>query len=103
MADEKVYSTTVLGAKPHRGRPAQGSAEVEGNIEYKESKSKTPRSKEEIKALNTIQVGTVGAATAGALFTAGSEAKEDYRSSRVLERNRAGRRRHKILRPDNLQ
>jgi hypothetical protein len=99
---EKVYSTTVLGAKPTRGRPAQGSAEVEGNVEYKESKSKTPRSKEEQKALNTIQIGTVGAATAGALFSAGSEAKEDYRASRVLQRNRAGRRQYKIQRPDNL-
>lgn len=103
MAEQKVYSTTVLGAKPHRGRPAQGSAEVEGNIEYKESKSKTPRSKEEKKALNTIQVGTLGAAAAGALFTAGSEAKEDYRASRVLQRNRAGRRQYKIQRPDNLE
>lgn len=102
MAEEKVYSTTVLGAKPHRGRPADKSVEVSGNVEYKESKSKTPRSKEEQKALNTIQVGTVGAATAGALFSAGSEAKEDYGVSRRLERNRAGRRKYKIQRPDNL-
>jgi len=102
MAEQKVYSTTVLGAKPHRGRSAQGSAEVDGNIEYKESKSKTPRSEEEKKALNTIKVGTLGAAAAGALFTAGSEAKEDYKSSRVLQRNRAGRRQYKIQRPDNL-
>ena len=60
MAEKKVYSTTVLGAKPHRGRPADRSVEVSGNVEYKESKSKTPRSEEEKKALNTIKVGTLG-------------------------------------------
>jgi len=103
VAEEKVYSTTVLGAKPHRGRPADRSVEVSGNVEYKESKSKTPRSEEEKKALNTIKVGTLGAAAAGALFSAGSEAKEDYRASRVLQRNRAGRRKYKIQRPDNLE
>lgn len=102
MAEKKVYSTTVLGAKPHRGRPAQGSAEVEGNVEYKNSKSKTPRTDEEKKAIRTIQVGTTGAAVAGMLSSAGVDAARDY-DERRRYRNRAGRRQHKILKPDNIQ
>lgn len=102
MADKKVYSTTVLGAKPHRGRPAHGSAEVEGNVEYKNSKSKTPRTDEEKKAIRTIQVGTTGAAVAGMLSSVGADAARDYEDSRRLSKNRAGRRRHKILKPDTL-
>lgn len=102
MAEKKVYSTTVLGAKPHRGRPAQGSAEVEGNVEYKESKSKTPLTDEQKKGSRSIGVASVGTAVGAALFGAGSDAKRDYEEGRVLARNRAGRRRQKILRPDNL-
>jgi hypothetical protein len=102
MAEKKVYSTTVLGAKPHRGRPAQGSEEVSGNVEYKESKSKTPRTEEEKKAIRTIQAGTVGAFAAGVLASTGADAARDYSESRRY-RNRAGRRRQRILKPDNIQ
>lgn len=94
MAEQKVYSTTVLGSGP---RKASGSAEVSGrdngNVEYKESKSKTPRTAEEKKALRTIQVGTVGAFAAAALASAAGDAKRDYTESRVRQKNRESRER----------
>ena len=103
MAEKKVYSTTVLGAKPHRGRPAQKSAEVQGNVEYKESKSKPQRSEAEKKVMNSVKVGMTGAFIAGALADSGVRAADDYRASRSLQRNRAGRRQYRTLKPDNIQ
>jgi len=102
MAEKKVYSTTVLGAKPHRGRPAQGSAEVEGNVEYKNSKSRTPLTEEQKKGARSGAVAATGLVTGLALGSAMSDAARDY-DERRRYRNRAGRRQHKILKPDNIQ
>lgn len=103
MAEKKVYSTTVLGAKPHRGRPADRSEEVSGNVEYKESKSKPKRSEAEKKAMNSVKVGMTGAVIAGALADSGVRAADNYRESSILQRNRAGRRQYRTLKPDNIQ
>ena len=98
---ERVYSTTVLGAKPSRGSSKKGDEKEKGNVEYKNSKSKTPRTEEEKKAIRTIQVGTTGAAVAGMLSSAGVDAARDY-DDRRMYRNRAGRRKQRVLKPDNL-
>ena len=101
MADKKVYSTTILGSGP---RKAQGSAEVsgEGNVERKNSKSRTPLTEEQKKDARSGAVAAAGIVASTALGSAMGDAAKDY-DEKKMYRNKAGRRQYKVLKPDNIQ
>lgn len=104
MADKKVYSTTVLGSGP---RKAQGSAEVSGvdngNVEYKNSKSRTPLNEEQKKGARSGAVAAIGILAGTMLGGAMSRAARDYEDSRRYRNRKAGGKRIKIMKPDNIQ